>query len=242
MDAAYAWLVAEPDGVPVGYAYGSRHRERAAYGWAADVAVYISAEHHRAGVGRALYTRLFQRLREIGLWTLCAGVTEPNAASNGLHRSMGFVSVGTYRRIGWKAGAWHDVQWWQLDLRPGDPGPPGRPRYRRGSRLGPLAVELRPMRTPRSRYAFRGPPRTLELCSFLGGITASAHAVSPPRCSARGGYRVRLGRRRREARPSPSRADRARASPARPRPSSFRFPACPFLVRSTLCRALCSRG
>ena len=122
--AAYAWLVAEPDGVPVGYAYGSPHRERAAYRWAADVAVYISADHHRAGVGRALYARLFQALREIGVWTLCAGITEPNAASTGLHRSMGFVSVGTYRRIGWKAGAWHDVQWWQLDLRPGDPGPP----------------------------------------------------------------------------------------------------------------------
>jgi hypothetical protein len=38
---------------------------------------------------------------------------------------MGFVPVGTYRRIGWKAGAWHDVQWWQLDLRPGQTGAPG---------------------------------------------------------------------------------------------------------------------
>ena len=101
--------------------------ERAAYRWAADVAVYIRPEHHGAGVGRELYTRLFDRLRELGLWTLCAGITQPNDASNGLHRSMGFTPVGTYRRIGWKAGAWHDVQWWQLDLRPGEPGPPPEP-------------------------------------------------------------------------------------------------------------------
>jgi L-amino acid N-acyltransferase YncA len=107
--AAHAWVLAEHEGVTLGYAYGSPHRERAAYRWAADVAVYIDSEHHRSGIGRALYTRLFEQLRAIGLWTLCAGITQPNEASNGLHRALGFTPVGTYRRIGWKAGAWHDV-------------------------------------------------------------------------------------------------------------------------------------
>lgn len=124
MHAAFCWLIAEHDGQTIGYAYGASHHERAAYRWAADVAVYIDRRHRRAGVGRALYEQLFTRLRTIGLWTLCAGITQPNDASNGLHRAMGFVPVGTYRRIGWKAGAWHDVQWWQLYLRPGEPGPP----------------------------------------------------------------------------------------------------------------------
>jgi L-amino acid N-acyltransferase YncA len=124
INAAYAWVLAEHEGLRLGYAYASPHRERAAYRWAADVAVYIDPAHHRSGVGRALYARLFEQLRTIGLWTLCAGITQPNDASNGLHRAMGFVPVGTYRRIGWKAGAWHDVQWWQLDLHPGEPGPP----------------------------------------------------------------------------------------------------------------------
>jgi L-amino acid N-acyltransferase YncA len=124
INAAHAWVVAEREGVTLGYAYAAPHRERAAYRWAADIAVYIDARHHRSGVGRALYARLFEQLRAIGLWTLCAGITQPNDASNGLHRAMGFLRVGTYRRIGWKAGAWHDVQWWQLDLRPGEPGPP----------------------------------------------------------------------------------------------------------------------
>ncbi|MGO9763208.1 MAG: N-acetyltransferase family protein [Solirubrobacteraceae bacterium] len=122
--AAYAWLIAEVDGRPIGYAYGGRHQARAAYRWAADVSVYVEREHRGAGAGRALYTQLFERLRAAGLWTLCAGVTQPNPASDGLHRAMGFVQVGTYRRIGWKAGAWHDVLWWQLDLHPGEPGPP----------------------------------------------------------------------------------------------------------------------
>jgi phosphinothricin acetyltransferase len=127
--AAHVWLVAERDEVIVGYAYASTHNARAAYRWAADVAVYVAAEHHRGGIGRMLYTQLFERLRAIGLWTLCAGITIPNDASNGLHRAMGFVPVGTYRRIGWKAGAWHDVLWLQLDLRPGEPGPPQEPLH-----------------------------------------------------------------------------------------------------------------
>lgn len=123
--AAHAWVVADSDGATVGYAYGSQHRARAAYRWAADVAIYVDARHHGAGVGRALYARLFELLREDGVWTLCAGITQPNPASNALHEAMGFVPVGTYVRIGWKAGAWHDVRWCQLDLRPGDEGAPG---------------------------------------------------------------------------------------------------------------------
>ena len=128
IEAAHVWLIAEEEGAPVGYAYGSAHRERAAYRWAADAAIYIDAACHRAGVGRTLYTRLFERLRDLGVWTVCAGVTEPNAASTGLHRAMGFVHVGTYRRIGWKLGEWRDVSWWQLDLRPGEAGPPAELR------------------------------------------------------------------------------------------------------------------
>jgi L-amino acid N-acyltransferase YncA len=62
---AYAWVLAEHEEVVVGYAYGSSHRERAAYRWAADVAAYIHADHHRSGIGRALYTRLFEQLRAV---------------------------------------------------------------------------------------------------------------------------------------------------------------------------------
>src|SRR5215212_2281649 len=50
----YPWLVLDHDGVVAGYAYASRHRERAGYMWAVDVAVYVDPAHHRRGVGRAL--------------------------------------------------------------------------------------------------------------------------------------------------------------------------------------------
>jgi L-amino acid N-acyltransferase YncA len=128
MASAWCWLVAETPESIVGYAYGSAHRERAAYRFAADVAVYLDPSVHRRGIGRALYSQLVLRLRDCGIWTLCAGIAEPNPASTALHRSLGFEPVGTYRRIGWKAGAWHDVTWYQLPLRngPGNPQEPER--------------------------------------------------------------------------------------------------------------------
>jgi len=124
MDASHAWLVAEDGDQIVGYAYGSRHHERAAYRWAADVAIYMTESRQRQGLGRRLYAELFAILRDQGFRMLCAGLTLPNAGSDGLHRAMGFEEVGVYRKIGWKLGAWHDVRWYQLDLYPGDASSP----------------------------------------------------------------------------------------------------------------------
>jgi L-amino acid N-acyltransferase YncA len=121
--ATHPWLVIESAGAVVGYAYAAPHRTRAAYRWAADVAVYVAPAHHRRGAGRLLYTELIQRLQRQNLRMACAGVTLPNDASIGLHRALGFEPVGVYRRIGWKHGAWHDVSWWQLDLAPNSASP-----------------------------------------------------------------------------------------------------------------------
>jgi len=129
---AYPWLVAEIDGAVVGFAYAYLHHERAAYRWSANVTVYVDAGHHRRGVGRALYAELFGLLDRQGLYEAVAGITLPNDASVGLHESLGFVPVGVYRDIGFKHGRWHGVGYWQLTLRPHDPGvaprEPGPPR------------------------------------------------------------------------------------------------------------------
>src|SRR5205814_9810124 len=120
------WLVEERGGVVRGYAYASKRRERAAYQWSVDVGVYVDEEHRRSGVGKALYGKLFRLLRLQGFYAAHAGVTLPNAASVGLHESLGFRPVGVYRGVGYKLGGWRDVRWWQLELRdrPGDPSPP----------------------------------------------------------------------------------------------------------------------
>lgn len=124
----HAWLVAEDADEVVGFAYACPHRDRAAYRWAADVSVYVGREHRRRGIGRALYGELLPLLARQGLYMACAGVTLPNPASVGIHESFGFKRVGVYRRIGYKAGAWWGVGWWQLELREPSDEPPEEPR------------------------------------------------------------------------------------------------------------------
>jgi L-amino acid N-acyltransferase YncA len=126
----HPWLVLDDeDGRVAGYAYASQHRPRAGYRWTADVAVYVDSARHGRGAGRRLYQALLDLLRRQGLRSACAGIALPNEASIGLHRALGFEHVGTYRDIGWKAGAWRDVSWWQLQLQPNSSrdGPPPEP-------------------------------------------------------------------------------------------------------------------
>lgn len=119
------WLVCEAgDGDVVGYAYLSRHHERSAYQWSVDAAVYVASERRRAGIGRALYTTLFALGTLQGFCAVHAGITLPNAASVGLHESLGFERIGCYPRVGYKLGAWHDVAYFQLELRERRSAPP----------------------------------------------------------------------------------------------------------------------
>ncbi len=118
----YPFLVFEDGGVVAAYAYASPHGERAAYRWSVDVAVYAAPEAHRRGMGRALYTRLFEILARQGFHSAYAGITLPNAKSVGLHEAMGFGYIGTYAEVGFKFGAWRDVGWWGRRLSQGLPG------------------------------------------------------------------------------------------------------------------------
>ena len=123
----YPWLVFERDRHVLGYAYASAHRTRAAYQWSVEVSVYVHSRARRSGVGRALYTALFDFLRRQGYVNAYAGITLPNAASMKLHESFGFVLVGVFQRIGFKFDRWHDVAWLHLRLRD-DPQPLSNPR------------------------------------------------------------------------------------------------------------------
>lgn len=120
------WLVHETGGRVTGYAYAAPHRERAAYRWSVDAAIYIGADAHRQGIGTALYRTLFAALRLQGYHRAYGGITLPNAASVGLHEAQGFKPIGVYAQVGFKFGAWRDVGWWGLDLAPSthEPGEP----------------------------------------------------------------------------------------------------------------------
>jgi L-amino acid N-acyltransferase YncA len=120
----YPWLVCEIDRSIVGYAYASRHRERAAYRWTVDVGIYVADGQHRRGIGRGLYSSLLSLVVQQGYFKAYAGITVPNDASVGLHLAMGFREIGTYTAEGFKLGAWRDVMWLEKTLQPLVPNPP----------------------------------------------------------------------------------------------------------------------
>jgi phosphinothricin acetyltransferase len=104
-----------PDGV-IGYAYAGPHGERAAYRWSVDVSVYVAAQAHQLGVGRALYTELFGVLVRQGFHAAFAGIALPNPKSVAFHERMGFTHLGSFAEVGFKHGAWLDVGWWERRL------------------------------------------------------------------------------------------------------------------------------
>jgi L-amino acid N-acyltransferase YncA len=112
----HEWLVLEHDDRVIGFAYGQPLKRLPTFEWSTETGIYVDVDHHRAGGGRKLYTQLLRRLRERGYRQALAGITQPNEASNGFHRSFGFSDVGLYRRVEWKLDSWHDVAWMQLDL------------------------------------------------------------------------------------------------------------------------------
>ena len=112
----FPWLVCEIDGVVAGYAYASKHAQRAAYRWSADLSVYISEKNHRRHIADALYEALFTILRAQGYYTVYAGVSTPNPKSEAFHLAKGFTVVGVYPNVGYKLGKWCTLTWYGLVL------------------------------------------------------------------------------------------------------------------------------
>jgi L-amino acid N-acyltransferase YncA len=115
----FPYLVAEIDGLVVGYAYAGPFRTRAAYRFTCEDSVYIAPAAQRRGVGLALMKDLIARCEQLGMLQMLAVIGDSeNAGSIGLHRKLGFEHVGLLHRVGFKFGRWVDVVLMQKMLKP----------------------------------------------------------------------------------------------------------------------------
>ena len=121
--AKYPYLVAETTDEKnerhiVGYAYASPFHPRAAYQWCAEMSIYLHKDLRGKGTGRALYTELERRLKEMGLLNLNACIGYPDKedehltfASVRFHEKMGYSMVGEFHSCGYKFGRWYNMVW-----------------------------------------------------------------------------------------------------------------------------------
>lgn len=117
LSAGLPYLVAEREGLVIGYAYAGLYRARPAYRNSIENSVYVDAGHHGLGAGKALMAELIARCRQAGRRQMIAIIGDSgNAASIRLHETFGFRHVGTLTDVGFKHGRWLDSVIMQLDL------------------------------------------------------------------------------------------------------------------------------
>lgn len=107
----YRLMVAEENGLVLGYAGSTRFRPKAAYDTTVETTIYCAQETTGKGVGSLLYGALFEALKDEDVHRIVGGYTLPNPASAGLHRRFGFKPIGIFTQVGRKFGRYWDVSW-----------------------------------------------------------------------------------------------------------------------------------
>ena len=114
--AQFPWLVWEEAGSVLGYAYGSRPFEWAAYQWTASASIYLRPEAQGRGVGKKLYTALEEILRQQGYRRVYAVITTANEASVAFHEAVGYRIIATMPDCGYKFGKCYGTIWMEKEL------------------------------------------------------------------------------------------------------------------------------
>ncbi len=119
------WLVAEQDGLVLGYAYCQWFKPRPAYRFSAEDSIYLHPDAAGKGLGKLLLAELTRQAEATGVRKLIAVIGDSNNdGSVGVHRALGFAPVGTLKSCGWKFGKWLDVVLMEKALGEGDSTPP----------------------------------------------------------------------------------------------------------------------
>lgn len=113
----FPYLIWEEDGQVLGYAYASPTFSRKAYGFLADLSVYVSDEAQGKGIGRRLYETAEEILRRQGYCRLYAVVTSANEKSCRFHEALGYREIAIFQKSGLKFGKWYHTVWYEKVLR-----------------------------------------------------------------------------------------------------------------------------
>jgi L-amino acid N-acyltransferase YncA len=117
----WAWLVGTDATGVLGYSYYTQFRDRSAYRFTVENAIYVRDDVRGQGVGKGLVQQLIDAATSAGFRQMIAVIGDSeNVGSIGVHASLGFQHTGILRASGIKFGRWLDVVYMQRPLGTGD--------------------------------------------------------------------------------------------------------------------------
>ena len=102
-------IVVEKEGIIVGWAALSKYSCRCAYSNTAEISLYVKEKYQGKGIGRKLMDAIIVEGEKTNIHTVIARITEGNEVSVHLHKSVGFIHIGTMKEVGQKFGRLLDV-------------------------------------------------------------------------------------------------------------------------------------
>lgn len=119
----YPYLVAEEDGLIVGYAYASQFHARKAYDWCIETSIYIRQGWSGKGYGKQLYEELERILKMQHVINVNAAIAYKEEEdeylthrSREFHEHMGYTLAGEFNKCGYKFGRWYNMVWMEKML------------------------------------------------------------------------------------------------------------------------------
>jgi len=109
-------FVAVKGNQPIGWACSGKFREKDAYDTTVETSIYLAPGEDGQGLGRQLYTTLFDALAKEDVHQLIGGLTVPNEPSVRLHLACGFQKLGQFHEVGRKFGRFWDVAFYEKTL------------------------------------------------------------------------------------------------------------------------------
>lgn len=120
----FPYLVAEENGIPVGYAYAGPFHDRPAYDWAVETSIYVDRSRRKNGVGRLLYDALERTLSAQNILNLNACIAWPASENDPyltkdsvrFHEKLGYRLVGEFYECGYKFHRWYNMVWMEKHI------------------------------------------------------------------------------------------------------------------------------
>jgi L-amino acid N-acyltransferase YncA len=115
-EAGFPVIVAEQDGVVVGFGTYGKFRVWPCYRFTVEHSVYIHKDSRGQGISKILLSEIIALAKTAGMHALIAGVDSENEVSLLLHLKFGFVEVARFKEVGFKFGRWLDLVFLEMLL------------------------------------------------------------------------------------------------------------------------------